>query len=164
MSPVLHILIALASTSACFAQYAVALPAPPVNLPKVIDGNTAAMWADGELHIFHSTGVPTRSKGPDQFQLANTEGVEFDSATHKPVWFEAVWRDDDGTLFLWYHNEPGGICKGSNLTLPRIGAAISYDNGKTVKDLGIVLESGDPADCDSKNGFFAGGHGDLPVN
>lgn len=159
----LTILVAFASAAITLAQYAVVHPAPRVELPKVIDGNTAAVWADGELHIFHSTGVPVRSKGPDQFHLANTEGVDFDSAEHKPVWFEAVWRDADGTLFLWYHNEPGGVCQGSNLTLPRIGAAISYDNGKTVKDLGIVLESGDPADCDAKNRFFAGGHGDFSV-
>ncbi len=134
-----------------------------MTLPKVIDGNTAAMWADGELHIFHSTGVPTRSKGPDQFNLGNTEPVHFDSEAHKPVWFEAVWRDDDGTLFMWYHNEPGGVCSNNKLTAPRIGAAISYDNGKTVQDLGMVLESGDPVDCDAKNGFFAGGHGDFSV-
>jgi hypothetical protein len=146
-----------------FCQYAVVLPAPPVQLPKIIDGNTSAVWADGELYIFHSSGIPTRSKGPDQFQLAGTERINFDSTEHKSVWFEAAWRDDDGTLFLWYHHEPSGVCKGSGLTLPSIGAAISYDNGKTVKDLGVVLESGDPADCDSKNGFFAGGHGDFSV-
>jgi hypothetical protein len=148
---------------ACHSQYAIVQPAPPVQLPKVIDGNTAAVWADGELHIFHSTGVPTRSHGPDQFTLGNTQPVEFDSEEHKPVWFEAVWRDSDGTLFLWYHNEPGGVCPGSNLTLPRIGAAVSYDNGRTVQDLGIVLESGDPPNCDARNGFFAGGHGDFSV-
>ena len=145
------------------AQYAFVAPASPVQLPKVIDGNTAAMWANGELHIFHSTGVPTRSKGPDQFNLGNTEPIAFDSEEHKPVWFEAVWRDSDGTLFLWYHNEPGGVCAGNKLTFPRIGAAISYDDGKTVQDLGIVLESGDAPDCGSKNGFFAGGHGDFSV-
>ncbi len=158
-----RLLLAFFLSTAGFAQYAVVLPAQAVELPKVIDGNTAAMWADGQLHIFHSTGVPTRSRGADQFQLGNTERVQFDSNEHKPVWFEAVWRDTDGTLFLWYHNEPGGVCKGNDLTLPRIGAAISYDNGKTVQDLGIVLESGDGPDCESKNGFFAGGHGDFSV-
>jgi len=147
----------------CYGQYAIVQPASKVELPKVIDGNTAAMWADGELHIFHSTGVPTRSRGQDQFRLAGTESVNFDSSDHKPVWFEAVWRDEDGTLFLWYHNEPGGVCKGNDLTAPRIGAAVSYDNGKTVQDLGLVLESGDAVNCDAKNGFFGGGHGDFSV-
>ena len=159
----LKLLPSLALALVAHAQYAFVQPASKHTLPKVIDGNTAAMWADGELHIFHSTGVPTRSKGPDQFSLGGTEPVNFDSEAHKPVWFEAVWRDDDGTLFLWYHNEPGGVCPNNNLTAPRIGAAISYDNGKTVQDLGLVLEAGDAPDCDAKNGFFAGGHGDFSV-
>lgn len=148
--------------AALLAQYAYVQPAPHVELPKVIDGNTAATWAGGTMYIFHSTGVPSRSEGPDQYRLGSTTGVNFDSG-HKPVWFEAAFRDTDGTLFLWYHNEPGGVCSENKLTMPRIGAAVSYDNGKNVHDLGIVLESGLPADCDAKNGFFAGGHGDFSV-
>jgi hypothetical protein len=155
--------ISLVLSFSAFAQYAYVQPAERRVLPKVIDGNTAATWLDGQLYIFHSTGVPTRSHGPDQFSLANTVNVDFDSEDHKPVWFEAVYRDPDGTLFLWYHNEPGGVCESNKLTRPRIGAAISYDNGKTVRDLGIVLDSGDPVDCNAKNGFFAGGHGDFSV-
>jgi hypothetical protein len=137
--------------------------APRVELPPVIDGNSAAFWADGQMYLFHSTGVPHISSGPDQFHLSNTRKVEFDSPDHNPVWFEAVWRDDDGTLFLFYHHEPEQRCEGSNLTAPKIGAAISRDNGATVQDLGIVLESGDPIDCASLNGFFSGGHGDASV-
>jgi len=163
MSPVFRIFSLTLLAFGCYGQYAYVQPAQRVILPKVIDGNTAAMWANGELHIFHSTGVPTRSKGPDQFQLTKTESVNFDSSEHQPVWFEAVWRDEDGTLFMWYHNEPGGVCSGNDLTAPRIGAAVSYDNGKTVQDLGLILESGDPFDCTAKNGFFAGGHGDFSV-
>jgi D-arabinose 1-dehydrogenase-like Zn-dependent alcohol dehydrogenase len=53
-----RLLLAFFLSTAGFAQYAVVLPAQAVELPKVIDGNTAAMWADGQLHIFHSTGVP----------------------------------------------------------------------------------------------------------
>lgn len=136
---------------------------PRVELPPVIDGNTAAFWDKGVLHIFHSTGEPHISQGPDQFNLSNTQKVKFDSSEHSPVWFEAVWRDQDGTLFLFYHHEPEERCAGTNLTEPKIGAAISRDNGQTVQDLGIVLTSGDSADCDSENGFFSGGHGDLSV-
>ena len=138
-------------------------PASTVELPPVIDGNSAAFWSNGEFNLFHSTGVPSISRGPDQFSLWYTGPVQFDSAAHSPVWFEAAWRDDDGTLFLWYHHEPGGLCKGNSLTAPKIGAAISRDGGNTVQDLGIVLESGDPIDCSAKNGFFAGGHGDASV-
>jgi hypothetical protein len=71
--------------------------------------------------------------------------------------------DGDGTIYGWYHNEPGGICSGGKLTAPRIGAVVSYDGGDTFFDLGLVLSSGDPPDCNAKNGFFAGGHGDFSV-
>jgi len=134
-----------------------------VELPPIIDGNSAAFWANDQMYLFHSTGVPHISSGPDQFNLSSTRKVEFNSPEHSPVWFEAVWRDDDGTLFLFYHHEPGQRCGSDNLTAPKIGAAISRDNGATVEDLGIVLESGDPIDCNAKNGFFSGGHGDASV-
>jgi len=65
-------------------------------------------------------------------------------------------------VFGWYHHEPGGVCS-NGLTAPKIGAVVSYDNGKTITDLGIVLESGITPNCDSENGFFAGGHGDFSV-
>lgn len=136
---------------------------PRVELPPVIDGNSAAFWADGQMYLFHSTGVPHISSGPDQFHLGNTRKVNFDSTEHSPVWFEAVWRDTDGTLFLFYHHEPEQRCPDTNLTAPKIGAAISHDNGETVHDLGIILESGDPIDCEARNGFFSGGHGDASV-
>jgi hypothetical protein len=80
-----------------------------------------------------------------------------------PMWVEAVWRDTDGTLFGWYHHEPGGVCRNSDLTAPKIGAVISFDGGRTFTDMGIVLESGEAANCEAKNGFFAGGHGDFSV-
>jgi hypothetical protein len=83
-------------------------------------------------------------------------------ADHYPIWIESVWRDDDGTVYGWYHHEPGGLC-GGKLTAPKIGAAVSADGGKTFRDLGIVLESGDSINCNAKNGFFAGGHGDFSV-
>jgi hypothetical protein len=138
--------------------------ATPVTLPEIIDGNSAAYWVDNRLHLLHSSGVPTYSDGVDQFQLSPAKPIDFDSEEHKPVWFEAAWRDDDGTLLLWYHHEPPTLCGGtSNLTTPKIGAALSFDDGKTVIDLGIVLESGDATDCNSRNGFFSGGHGDFSV-
>jgi hypothetical protein len=129
----------------------------------VIDGNSAAFWSGGVLNLFHSTGIPNISRGLDQFLLESTEPVFFDSTAHSPVWFEAAWQDEDGTLFLWYHHEPGGVCGGNSLTAPKIGAAVSYDGGTTVQDLGIVLESPYPPNCSAKNGFFAGGHGDASV-
>jgi hypothetical protein len=48
------------------------------------------------------------------------------------------------------------------LTSPKIGVVISYDDGATWKDLGIVLEAPPDTDnCQTANKFFAGGHGDV---
>ena len=159
----LRIFLTLIFASTAFTQSATLTLAPRVELPPVIDGNSAAFWSAGVMHLFHSTGVPHISSGPNQFHLGSTRKVAFNSSEHSPVWFEAVWRDADGTLFLFYHHEPELRCPGNGLTAPKIGAAISRDNGATVQDLGIVLESGDPRDCNAKNGFFSGGHGDASV-
>ncbi|MBI3472535.1 MAG: hypothetical protein HY013_14365 [Candidatus Solibacter usitatus] len=158
-----RLVLAWAWTLGSFAQTVSLRPAAPADLPPVIDGNSAAFWSNGQLNLFHSTGVPAISRGPNQFSLWSTDTVQFDSAEHRPVWFEAAWQDEDGLLFLWYHHEPGGLCRGNSLTAPKVGAAISRDGGSTVQDLGIILESGDAIDCGAKNGFFAGGHGDASV-
>jgi hypothetical protein len=156
-------LLLLASLNLAWAQSARLELAPRVELPPVIDGNSPAFWADGEMFLFHSTGVPHLSSGPDQFRLGNTRKVQFDSTEHSPVWFEAAWRDTDGTVFLFYHHEPEARCGDDNLTAPKIGAALTRDNGATVQDLGIILDTGYPIDCESRNRFFSGGHGDFSV-
>jgi len=79
-------------------------------------------------------------------------------------WIEATWRADDGTLYGWYHTSPAGLCPGTNLTAPKIGALRSTDNGLHWKDLGIVMEARpNTLKCDAQNGYFAGGHGDFCV-
>lgn len=103
------------------------------------------------------------SRGASQFSRHRSEKVVVDRFDHFPMWIEAAWQDDDGTLYAWYHHEPGGVCSGVELTAPRIGAVVSYDEGRTFFDLGLILTSGDPVDCTAKNGFFAGGHGDFSV-
>jgi hypothetical protein len=45
----------------------------------------------------------------------------------------------------------------------QIGAVVSHDGGQIFYDLGIVLSSADPMDCNAKNGFFGSGHGDFSV-
>lgn len=108
-------------------------------------------------------GEPRRSEGADQFSLRPSVQVQFGRYFPTPLWIEATWVDDDGTLFGWYHYEPGGLCPGTGLTAPKIGAMVSYDNGYSFQNLGFVLESGDPLDCSAENGYFAGGHGDFSV-
>src|SRR5262249_33851751 len=62
-----------------------------------------------------------------------------------------------------YHQEHWGLCPGSRLAVPQIGAALSFDGGNSFQDLGPVLVSGDGYDCSSQNGYLAGGHGDFSV-
>jgi hypothetical protein len=134
-------------------------------MPSKVDSNSPAFWRDGQLNIINSTGHPILTKGRDQLlmYLGSPKEVHVDVDDHFPMWIEAVWQDEDGTLYAWYHHEPRGVCPGSSLTMPSIGALVSSDGGASFTDLGIVLASGDPADCLAHNGFFAGGHGDFSV-
>ena len=100
--------------------------------------------------------------GPGIFNLVLTSPPRISPTNHFPIWIESVWRDDDGTMYGWYHHEPKGMC-GGKLTAPEIGALLSTDNGDSFQDLGIVLSSGDQVNCRAQNGFFAGGHGDFSV-
>jgi hypothetical protein len=116
------------------------------------------------LNLFNSTGNgPVRSSGSSQFELAAPQPVRFNRIYPWPAWMESVWVDPTGVVFGWYHQEHFGVCPGSRLSVPQIGAAISYDGGNTFEDLGTILSSGDPIDCNSQNGYFAGGHGDFSV-
>jgi len=147
------------------AQQAELRRVPQRRLPTQIDGNSPAFWSDGKLKLFTSTGRPeTISEARDQFGPWRSAVVEGDIQDHNPVWVESAWMDSDGILFAWYHHEPQGLCGDQSiLTAPEIGAAVSFDGGKTLEDLGIILKSGEDIDCAAGNGFFGGGHGDFSV-
>mgnify|MGYP001029575747 CR=1 FL=1 len=133
--------------------------------PGDIDCSSPAHWDDGTMYMFYSTGHPFRSSGPNLFHLSwPSQRTTFDNeATWKmgARWIEATHKAEDGTLYMWYHNEPplpGGR------TAPRIGAMVSTDNGLSWRDLGIVLEA--PAGSnneESANYYFVGGNGDFTV-
>lgn len=145
------------------AQVAYVTAAPHLAMPApTVDGNSPSIWVDGLLRIFTSTGQLQAMSGPGLFQLSMTAPPVLQPAGPDPLWIESAWRDEDGTVYAWYHHEPGGIC-GGKLTAPMIGALVSNDGGVTFQDLGIVLESGDAINCGAQNGFFAGGHGDFSV-
>jgi hypothetical protein len=147
------------------AQKAELQAAPPLTMPILVDSNSPAYWNDGQLVLINSFGTPFSTTSSDQFALieGSTGLVVVDRTDNLPMWIESVFRDTDGSLYAWYHHEPGGVCPSSNLTAPKIGALVSRDNGRSFTDLGIVLSSGDAVDCSAKNGFFAGGHGDFSV-
>lgn len=143
------------------AQFVELRPAPPVSVPFLVDSNTATFWSGGRLHLFSSSGTPMISDGSQDG--ASTQEVVLDTDEHMPMWIESVWVDSDGTIFGWYHHEREHVCPGSTLTVPEIGAIVSVDQGRSFKDLGIILNSGDPVDCTAQNGYFASGHGDFSV-
>ncbi len=159
------LLLALAGgATVAAAQEARLRPAGEFTLPNTPDGNSPLFWRNDRLHIFTSIGGPPELSVYDpELKEWIVEAVDLTSLRGKGVWFEAAWADDDGTVLAWYHHEPGGLYPDSRLTAPMIGAAVSFDGGYTMHDLGIVLASGDDNDPGAQNGFFTGGHGDFSV-
>lgn len=76
-------------------------------------------------------------------------------------WIEAIWQQPDGPLHGWYHAEepvPGD----AELSVPHIGHVVSQDEGLTWRCCGEVLRLPSAlVDNSWRNGFFAGGYGDL---
>lgn len=138
-------------------------PAQQVEVPFEVDGNSPTYWWKGRFRMITSLEFPVVSDGTDQFNLGRPVSILVDNGERFPMWIESVWLDADGTLYGWYHHEPRGLCAGSKLTAPKIGAVVSYDGGNVFYDLGFVLTSGDPIDCSAQNGFFGSGHGDFSV-
>jgi len=141
--------------------------APEIRL-RDTDCNSPVHWDGETMYVFNSIGQPYRSHGRDLSRLDITGlAVRYDNDCSGARWIEATWRDEDGTLWGWYHNEPLAVVPevtDRHLTAPRIGAIVSKDNGATWRDLGFVLEA--PPDSlrrDTRNYYFAGGNGDFCV-
>lgn len=146
------------------AQQAKVRRVTQVDMPSEVDSNSPAFWRDGQLNLLNSTGNgPMASSGSDQFHLGAPQAVFVNRINLWPTWMESVWTDPSGVVFGWYHQEHWGVCPGSRLAVPQIGAAISYDGGATFQDMGAVISSGDPYSCAAQNGYFAGGTGDFSV-
>jgi len=76
-------------------------------------------------------------------------------------WIEAIWQAPGGALHGWFHAETpaGGAGK---LFTPHMGRAVSEDDGLTWRHRGDLLRLPiDRTDLSWRNGFFAGGYGDL---
>lgn len=162
----LALLVGLTGILPVRAQYARLRPAEPMSLPLPCDGNSASFWWGGQLRVFTSIGAPLRvhalkADGSGEWE---SEVVDTSNVGDKSLWVEGVWTDEEaGLLFAWYHHEPAGLVPGSLLTAPKIGALVSFDGGKSVRDLGFILESGEGLNLEARNGFFVGGHGDFSV-
>lgn len=156
--------VILLTLGICPAQTVRLSPADRLELPTRIDGNSPSYWTEEGLRLFTSIGAPEMtSLGPNQFGPWDSEPVDVSAQNHFPLWIESAWRDEDGAVFGFYHHEPGGVCGDKPLTAPKIGAVVSLDGGRTITELGIVLETGEALDCNTKNEYFAGGHGDFSV-
>jgi len=132
-------------------------------MPAPVDSNSPAFWWQSQLRILTSANAPLLSIGGSQFYEMRTVTPTIVPPDNLPLWIEAAWLDENGTLYAWYHHEPGGLCSGSRLTAPWIGALVSTNGGRTFFDLGKILEAAEAPDCSAKNGWFAGGHGDFSV-
>ena len=83
-------------------------------------------------------------------------------------WIESVYRrPDTGVLYGLYHLEEGPYVRcpapyeRPYLSVPHIGLAKSTDDGRSWRNLGIVVSDGTfPVTCDSEVRFFTGGVGD----
>lgn len=154
------------------SAYPIRLPGadlPEAGIYDAIDSNSPMHWDDkGNLYVFASVRHPFRSSGQRLYLLspkAERTTIQDSIGIEGGKWLEATWRDDDGTLYGWYHNEPLDTCSNDpHLTAPRIGALISHDEGATWDDLGIILEAPtDSLHCETQNYYFAGGNGDFSV-
>jgi len=136
----------------------------PLSLPSAADCNSPCWWSENGFNILTSTGHPILSSGTDVEHLRPIGDVSFTAWRDGGRWIESVHQEPNGWLLGWYHNEPAGLCPGTHLTAPKIGATRSTDNGATWRDLGIVLEAPPGAlNCATRNFYFAGGHGDFCI-
>ncbi len=150
----------------CLAQRVELRDAPELVMPGRVDSNSPAFWRDGRLHLLNSTGGedPVLTSGRNQFRLSGAGSSRLARQQTWPAWIEAVWVDPTGVIFAWYHQEHEWVCGGdARPAQPHIGAAMSYDGGKTFFDAGVILSSPFPINCSSQNGYFSGGHGDFSV-
>lgn len=145
--------------------------APPMRFPSGTDCNSPIWYSQGEMFVLNSTGHPTRSSGKNVESLERGEPIMYNAWRDGGRWIESVHQEADGTLYGWYHNEPAHLVPDSYqvgrqfpLTAPFIGAVVSYDNGVSWDDLGLVLAGApDQLNLEAHNFWFAGGNGDFSV-
>lgn len=140
----------------------------------IADCGSPLHWVGDTLYVFNSWENPWRGQGPDLFHLERGSATKMDPALDKLwLWLESTWKDDNGNLYGWVHNEFPNVCPNTSRSdlpapgypvLARVGAVKSSDNGTNWQSLGFVMD-GRPNDlkCDGQGPWYAGGVGDLCV-
>ena len=147
---------------------AVLEPAARLSFPAEADSNSPVFWrlrnGVATLNLLNSTGAPVLSGGKDLNELTVIRPASMEGAAPGGWWMEAVVPDYRQVLYGYYHNEQPDVCPGNSRSAPRIGAAKSYDGGRSWIDLGFVLEAPrGSAQCQTANRYFVGGVGDCSV-
>ncbi len=145
------------------------VPAAAIQFTGQSDSNSPAVWDswDGRPEVFVMTSVAgrlSRQSGADITQLGPTEDAAISPEPGGGVWIEAVIADNTGKWYGFYHNEIIASACGDWITktAPRIGVAVSLDQGSTWANLGIILEMApETMACDTSNEYFVGGVGDF---
>lgn len=163
-----NIMAAVSDGTVC----AVLQAAPPIalhgsDLPRT-DGNCPVMVDHNGITAYFSHYQPIghtyRRRGSSEFDFYQAAvATRFDRDPNPMIgkWIEAVWPDPKGGLLGLYHAEHLAPCA-RQLFIPEIGMARSDDDGLTWSILRSVLQAPEnQTDCEYRNGFFAGGYGDL---
>ena len=141
-------------------------PATRLAFPVETDSNSPVFWRMRNgvttVNVLNSTGAPTLSSGQDLDALAVVRAARMEAAPAGGWWMEAVVPDYRQVLYGYYHNEQPDVCPGNSRSAPRIGAAKSYDGGRSWIDLGFIIEApAGSAQCQTSNHYFVGGVGDC---
>ncbi|MEZ5351154.1 MAG: hypothetical protein R2762_00830 [Bryobacteraceae bacterium] len=156
--------LGILTAAAAFGQQISVRPAPTRQMPGEADSNSPGHWLNDTFRLYNSNGFPIRTIGQSPLRTGAARAIQLYDYDHAPMWIESTWVDpSNGYVYAWYHHEPGSPCPSGDFSAPEIGALYSDDDGNTFHDLGIVLQSGAKPDCNGRNGFFAGGHGDFTV-
>ncbi|MCA0248471.1 MAG: hypothetical protein LCH93_17795 [Proteobacteria bacterium] len=135
------------------------------------DGNSPVRIVHDRATVFFSRYQPhghtLRRCGPRDLAFTDQPvpvRLVNDSDPRVGKWIEAIWQPPSGPLRGWYHAEEPAACTEAQLHVPFIGEAESDDDGLTWRCVRELLRlPADQADCGWRNGFFAGGYGDLSV-
>jgi hypothetical protein len=141
-------------------------PAKRLSFPAEVDSNSPAFWRlrNGVItfQVLNSTGAPVLSSGKELNDLTVVRPAAMNGAPAGGWWMEAVVPDYRQVLYGYYHNEQPDVCPGRSKSAPRIGAAKSYDGGRSWIDLGFILQApGGSTQCETANRYFVGGVGDC---